>query len=276
MNKFWKCWKWVVLGVAIALLPILLQAIYLMNLSQPAQEAAAYASLQAQKPAEALAKADSLKAPKEPLVEPTVENSASLAAQQNQKLAASTLAKVPNSLLSTSTKLGHFPYAEANQNQLMTISSYAQHEYQRYEKLHSEAALALMKLIYAARDEGVWIIPVSGFRTITDQEKLFQAQVRKTGSDAAAAKISAPPGYSEHHTGYAIDLADGHYPNQDITSAFQQTGAFRWLTQHASEFGFEMSFPPNNFQGVSYEPWHWRFVGSSQASMIFAKAKQDF
>lgn len=279
MNKFWKCWKWVVLGVAIALLPILLQAIYLMNSPQPAQEAVAYASPQAQKPAEALAKADPLKAPKESLVESTVENSTSLAAQQNQKLATSTLAKVPNvpnSLLSASTKLGHFPYAEANQNQLMTISSYAQHEYQRYEKLHSEAALALMKLIYAARDEGVWIIPVSGFRTIADQEKLFQAQVRKAGSEAAAAKISAPPGYSEHHTGYAIDLADGHYPNQDITGDFQQTGAFRWLIQHASEFGFEMSFPPNNSQGVSYESWHWRFIGSSQARMIFAKAKQDF
>ena len=96
-----------------------------------------------------------------------------------------------------------------------------------------------MKLIYAARDEEVWIVPVSGFRTVTAQEKLFQRQIKKRGSSEAAAKLSAPPGYSEHHTGYAIDLTDGNFPRQDITSQFAETKAFRWLTLHAKEFGFE-------------------------------------
>ncbi|WP_242045683.1 MULTISPECIES: M15 family metallopeptidase [unclassified Calothrix] len=177
--------------------------------------------------------------------------------------------------LSDKTKFGHFPYSEANPKEMMIVASYALSEYQRLEKLSPEAALALMKLIYAARDEGVWIIPVSGFRTVAAQEKLFQKQIEKRGSPEAAAKLSAPPGYSEHHTGYAVDLADGNFPKQDITNQFAETKAFQWLTVHAKEFGFEMSFTKNNSQGVSYEPWHWRYIGSSHAAAIFANAKSS-
>ncbi|WP_242038816.1 M15 family metallopeptidase [Anabaena lutea] len=171
-------------------------------------------------------------------------------------------------------KFGHFPYSEGDTEKMIIIGSYAQHEYQRFEQLAPEAALALMKLIYAARDEGVWIIPVSGFRSIATQDKLFQSQIQRRGSPEAAAKLSAPPGYSEHHTGYALDLADGHFPKQDVTYNFANTDAFRWLSQHGKEFGFELSFPANNLQGVSYEPWHWRFIGSPNAVRIFARAKQ--
>lgn len=124
-------------------------------------------------------------------------------------------------------KFGHFPYPEGDVGKMMIVSSYAQHEYQRFERLAPEAALALMKLIYAARDEGVWIIPVSCFRGITDREKLFKAQIQRRGSPEAAAKISAPPGYSKHHTGYAVDLADGHLPKKDITYGFAKTNAFQ-------------------------------------------------
>jgi D-alanyl-D-alanine carboxypeptidase len=176
---------------------------------------------------------------------------------------------------SSQPKLGHFPYPEGDVGKMMIVSSYAQKEYQRFERLAPEAALALMKLIYAARDEGVWIIPVSCFRGITDQEKLFKAQIQRRGSTEAAAKISAPPGYSEHHTGYAVDLADGHLPKKDITYDFAKTNAFQWLKLHAKDFGFEMSFPENNPQGVSYEPWHWRYVGSPEASAIFRSARSS-
>jgi D-alanyl-D-alanine carboxypeptidase len=167
------------------------------------------------------------------------------------------------------SNLGHFPFVEGNSSEMLTIASYGPGEYQRFEKLAPEAALALMKLIYAARYEGVWIVPVSGFRNIADQEKLFEVQIQKLGSPEAAAKLSAPPGYSEHHTGYAIDLADGHFPKQDITYNFATTDTFKWLNLHAKEFGFELSFPENNAQGVSYEPWHWCFVGSPEAQVIF-------
>lgn len=170
--------------------------------------------------------------------------------------------------------LGHFPYLERNSDDMMIVASYAQGENQRFERLVSEAALALLKLIYAARDEGVWIVPVSGFRSVAKQEELFRAQIQRLGSAEAAAKISAPPGYSEHHTGYTVDLADGNFPKLDVTEDFTGTEAFIWLARHAQEFGFEMSFPENNPQGVSYEPWHWRFFGSPDAQAIFSAGRQ--
>lgn len=112
-----------------------------------------------------------------------------------------------------------------------------------------------------------------GFRSVVQQEKLYKAQIQRRGSEPLAAKVSAPPGYSEHHTGYAVDLADGNYPKEDISFKFAETEAFRWLKLHAREFGFELSFPKNNSQGVSYEPWHWRFVGSPQAETVFQQAR---
>jgi zinc D-Ala-D-Ala carboxypeptidase len=171
-------------------------------------------------------------------------------------------------------KLGHFPYQEAQESKLIVVSSYAQQDLQRFEKLTSDTALSLMKLIYAARDEDVWIIPVSGFRSLENQAQLFQSQIQKRGSEEAAAKISAPPGYSEHHTGYAVDVTDGHFPKKDTTLEFEGTDAFKWLVKHAHEYSFEMSFSKNNAQGVSYEPWHWRFVGTQQAKDIFSPAYQ--
>lgn len=168
---------------------------------------------------------------------------------------------------------GHFPYQQADLSQMIIVASYAIGQYQRYEYLESDAGTALLKLIYAARNEGIWIVPVSGFRSIEQQQKLFQAQIKRRGSTEAAAKLSAPPGYSEHHTGFTVDLADGHFPKQDVTYNFRNTDAYRWLNTYAKEFGFEMSFPPNNSQGISYEPWHWRYVGSSRAAATFATAR---
>ena len=273
MIRLWKNLRWAALGVTVASSLILLQQLHPFNQTQSAQESIIMPS-SAIKMNDDSGMAFSSKLTQSSPDALNTELSTSSVVQETQVPAKSSdSAKELNPPLNKSIKLGHFPYSEAEQNTLMVISSYAQPPYQRYEKLHEEAALALMKLIYKARDEGIWIIPVSGFRSVSTQEKLFQSQIEKTGSETEAARISAPPGHSEHHTGYAIDLADGSNPNQDITQDFQQTRAFRWLTQHAKEFGFEMSFPLDNSQGVSYEPWHWRFIGSLQARTVFAKAK---
>lgn len=175
--------------------------------------------------------------------------------------------------ITTRLEYGHFRYAQADQNQMMIVGSYASGVEQRFEYLNPEASQAFMKMIYTAREAGIWIIPVSGFRSIEQQEKLFKNQIKRHGSAKEAAKISAPPGYSEHHTGFAVDLTDGRFPQQDINLAFENTDAYRWLTRHAQEFGFEMSFTPNNPQGVSFEPWHWRYVGSQNSAAVFANAR---
>jgi D-alanyl-D-alanine carboxypeptidase len=175
------------------------------------------------------------------------------------------------------TKYGHFSYPELNRNRLIVVGSYGQKEYQRQVEMEREAGLALFQLINAARDRGLWIIPISGFRTIEYQANLFNRQVQRQGSEIAAARISAPPGYSEHHTGLAIDLGDGSAAGEgipDITEQFGQTRVYEWLQNNAMTYGFELSYPPNNAQGVMYEPWHWRYVGSPAAQQVFAPARQ--
>lgn len=184
------------------------------------------------------------------------------------------LALKPKTIANKTQYLGHFPFAEANAEQLMTIGSYSAGEFeQRFEQLDWEAGLALMKMLDAARSEGIWIVPISGFRNFTRQEEIFQSQTEISGSAEVAALSVAPPGYSEHHTGLAIDLADGLARAADVSRSFGDTEAFKWLGQHATEFGFELSFPENNSQGVNYEPWHWRFVGSPKAIQTFSQAQ---
>lgn len=179
----------------------------------------------------------------------------------------------PESLaLDSSPQYGHLPYAEADPDELVTVASFGLKENQRFEKLHPDAAAALMQMTNAARDEGVWIVLSSAFRNYDNQAELFEAQTQKRGSPEAAAKSSAPAGHSEHHTGYAMDLSDGHMPSADVNQNFATTDAYLWLLQHASEYGFELSFPQNNPQGVSYEPWHWRFVGTPAARETFSRA----
>lgn len=200
---------------------------------------------------------------------PTPEATASPTAPAVDPFDPALLAKV-----TPATSYGHFYYPEADPKNLFIVSSYGLGQYQDFERMQPEASLALMKMIYAAREDGVWIIPASAFRSVKVQEQLFQKQVSKQGSPEQAAKISAPPNYSEHHTGYAVDLADGSSPSsEDITLAFAETKAYQWLTENAKKFGFEMSFPANNQQGVSYEPWHWRYVGSDRARGVFRRAR---
>ncbi|MEM7758056.1 MAG: D-alanyl-D-alanine carboxypeptidase family protein, partial [Cyanobacteria bacterium P01_A01_bin.40] len=79
--------------------------------------------------------------------------------------------------------------------------------------------------------------------------------------------------YSEHHTGYAVDIGDGNAPATHLETDFANTAAFRWLEQNALKYSFELSFPPDNKQGVSYEPWHWRFVGDRDSLETFYKVR---
>jgi len=167
-------------------------------------------------------------------------------------------------------RYGHLPYAQASAQSLVVVGQYGR----RSERLAVEAADAFRRMVQTARQQGVRIIPISGFRNLSTQWELFQNQTARRGSVAAAARASAPPGYSEHHTGYAIDLGDLNTPSTDIKTSFESTSAFHWLRKHAQIYGFELSFPLNNPQNIIYEPWHWRFVGSARARVIFDRAKQ--
>jgi len=166
----------------------------------------------------------------------------------------------------------HLPYAEAPIADLEIVGKY----YDRIEKLHYEGKEAFKKMQAAANAEGIGLEPISGFRTIADQEFLFKRQIARQGSPEAAARLSAPPGYSEHHTGYAIDIGDASDRNADLQFVFEYTRAYIWLNKNAKNFGFKQSFPQNNLQGVSFEPWHWRYQKSKHAAQIFDRAIAKF
>ncbi len=162
--------------------------------------------------------------------------------------------------------LGHNRYREVSRADLIEVDTY------RGDKpvyLHRGAAPQYRALVRVARTEGIEISAISGFRSETYQEQIYTRQLGKARTVDTATLINAPPGYSEHHTGYAIDLGDGSQPGTDTQLSFERTAAFRWLVNNAGKFGFEMSFPRNNAQKVSYEPWHWRFVGNRQSVETF-------
>lgn len=174
---------------------------------------------------------------------------------------------------SVQTKFGHFPYAENDPDRLVDAGRFVRGTYERSEQLDLEAEQAFRAMTVAAKTQGISLMPISGFRTIAAQNELFQRQIARRGSETEAARASAPPGHSEHHTGYAIDIGDAQ-SDTDLKLSFQDTAAYQWLLGNASNYGFELSFPSNNKQGINFEPWHWRYVGSSRAAQIFAAARQ--
>jgi zinc D-Ala-D-Ala carboxypeptidase len=171
---------------------------------------------------------------------------------------------------------GHLPYSEADSSRLKTVGSFAREGFSRAESLDLDAATAFQQMVQAAKVQSVLLMPISGFRSISEQKELFEQQIQRKGGIEEAARWSAPPGHSEHHTGYAIDIADGRDPSADLKMAFQTTQAYSWLATNAYRYGFEQSFPEHNRQGVSFEPWHWRFVTSQRAAQVFAVARTQF
>jgi D-alanyl-D-alanine carboxypeptidase len=110
----------------------------------------------------------------------------------------------------------------------------------------------------AASADGVVLRIVSAFRTIDRQAEIVRAKLQKGLALEDILCVSAPPGYSEHHSGRAVDLTtDGVRP---LEIEFEQTAAFRWLAGNAGRFGYFLSFPLGNRHGYAYEPWHWCFA----------------
>lgn len=107
----------------------------------------------------------------------------------------------------------------------------------------------------AARDDGIQLQVVSAFRSVDYQCNLIRTKLERGELIDDILEVNAAPGYSEHHTGRALDLnAPGCEP---LSEDFEGTAAFAWLSGNASRFGFELSYPRDNPYGIIYEPWHW-------------------
>lgn len=129
----------------------------------------------------------------------------------------------------------------------------------REQLLHPDAAVAWHRLRHAAAADGVELQMASAFRSVGHQASIIEKKKLKGQDLENILAVSAAPGFSEHHTGRAVDVATPG--SEALETTFDNTEAFEWLAQNAQAHGFRMSYPRNNRHGILYEPWHWFFAG---------------
>jgi len=122
-------------------------------------------------------------------------------------------------------------------------------------KLTPAAARAWKRMKSAASKVKVELYLVSAFRSFDRQCEILRAKLAAGQALEEILGVSAPPGYSEHHTGRAVDI--GASPDDPLDEAFERTEAYHWLVANAARFGYALSYPPQNPYGFRYEPWHW-------------------
>jgi D-alanyl-D-alanine carboxypeptidase len=133
------------------------------------------------------------------------------------------------------------------------------------ELLRTQAADAYRQLAKAAKAAGVNIMPISGYRSFSQQASLYDSYVRQYGQ-ATADTLSARPGYSEHQTGLAMDIGNAS-GTCALQACFANTPAGKWAAEHGWEYGFIIRYPAGAgaTTGYTYEPWHLRYVGLAVA-----------
>ena len=157
--------------------------------------------------------------------------------------------------------LGHLPYGEISKEKLVVIEPNIE--------VHRDMSESLLKMKQDAKNDGIFLVFLSGYRSINLQNDIFYSLKTKRNQIASErARVSAPPGYSEHSTGFAIDIGDANKRDTDFEVEFENTDAFRWLKNNAAKYHFKLSFNKNN-KNVDFEPWHWRYEGSIEALKVF-------
>ncbi|MGH8283642.1 MAG: M15 family metallopeptidase [Gammaproteobacteria bacterium] len=129
----------------------------------------------------------------------------------------------------------------------------------RPQQMQPRAAEHWRAMLARAQEDQVALLVVSAFRSVQYQRDLMSRKLAAGRPIEEILKVNAAPGYSEHHTGCALDLtAAGYAP---LETSFETTDAFAWLMEHANRFGFRLSYPHGNRHGIAYEPWHWACLG---------------
>ena len=147
-------------------------------------------------------------------------------------------------------------------------------------KFDSRVAGKVRELIAAAKEDGISLAIVSGYRTMERSRMLYAnkiAEYKAMGYDEATAKVEAarwvaPPGTSEHHSGLAMDIVSADYYTKysDLVEAFETEKEAIWLKENCARFGFILRFPKDKTEitGIHFEPWHFRYVGEEHAQAI--------
>lgn len=177
--------------------------------------------------------------------------------------------------------LGHLPYGDSAPGELAVAPPGV--ALGGTCRLRPDVIADFQQLAIAAEASGLGqVYAISCHRSLPWQESVF---CREAQGDPSLRAISvAPPGHSEHATGYALDVAIRPASGcPDISGCMAALPLYRWLTGNAPRFGFEQSFPAGNKQAVKWEPWHWRWVGATAATpgaararAFFARARKDY
>ncbi len=123
------------------------------------------------------------------------------------------------------------------------------------QRLAPSAASAWRAMKAAAAADGVTILLVSGYRGYMDQIDLIRRKLGAGRTMESVLATTAAPGFSQHHSGLAIDVATpGTRP---VTEDFEHSEAFSWMRTNADRFDFRMPYGRDNRYGFVYEPWHW-------------------
>ncbi len=127
--------------------------------------------------------------------------------------------------------------------------------YQRQQRLTPAAFSAWSEMREAAIGRGISLFLISAFRGYQYQHDLIARKLEKGQTIEAILRVNAAPGYSEHHSGRAVDL--GTMGCDALSEEFEKTPAYQWLVDNARDYGFSLSYPPGNPYGIDFEPWHW-------------------
>lgn len=129
----------------------------------------------------------------------------------------------------------------------------------RMQRLTPRASKHWQEMCESAISDGIRLLIVSGFRSFDYQADLIRGKLTAGQAIDDILAVNAPPGFSQHHTGEAVDIATpGSRP---LTEEFENSEAFAWLAESAGRFGFSMTYPRDNPFGFVYEPWHWSLQG---------------
>ncbi|MDT8398796.1 MAG: D-alanyl-D-alanine carboxypeptidase family protein [Pseudomonadales bacterium] len=132
----------------------------------------------------------------------------------------------------------------------------------RQPQLEAGTCRAWQRMKAAALVAGIELLVVSAYRSVEYQKAIF---IRKLAAGQVLEdilKVNAAPGFSEHHSGRALDIGCQGFAH--LSDDFENSPAYRWLSANAQSFGFSLSFPRNNRFGVLYEPWHWMYSPAAE------------
>jgi LAS superfamily LD-carboxypeptidase LdcB len=115
-----------------------------------------------------------------------------------------------------------------------------------------EARDAFQEMAESAKEDGIAMVIDSGYRSAWYQKKIYKRLMAKGKSFAEVARYVAPPGYSEHMLGLAVDFVPSNW-------RFADDPAYQWLKEHGNTFGFNESYPEISSDKRPWEPSHWRY-----------------